>query len=98
MLTRLGPPLLSRNRGRPHFLLAIYIALKYNYAMTLPVADEELLEAVFKANDIIQVIRTLAMICGRKSIAIEATNANRLKVAQSSLIALADYLETIYVR
>ena len=66
--------------------------------MTLPVEDEDLLETVVRGNDIIQVIRTLAMICGRKSIAIEATNANRLKVAQSSLIALADYLETIYVR
>ena len=98
MLIPPGASLATRKRGRPHFLLAIYNALKYNYAMTLPIADEDLLELILKGNDVIQVIRTLAMICGRKSIAIEATNANRLKVAQSSLIALADYLETIYVR
>jgi len=66
--------------------------------MTLPVEDEDLLEAVVRRNDIIDVIRTLAMITGKRSIAIEATNANRLRVAQSSLVALADYLETIYVR
>ena len=66
--------------------------------MTLSMEDEDLLETVTRGNDIIQVIRTLAMICGKQSIAIEATNSNRLRIAQSSLVALADYLETVYVR
>jgi hypothetical protein len=66
--------------------------------MTLSVEDEDLLEVVVRGNDVIQVIRTLAMIYGKQSIAIEATNSNRLRVTQSSLVALADYLETIYVR
>ena len=66
--------------------------------MTLPIEDEDLLEGLIKRNDIIEVIRTLAMVTGKQSIAIEATNANRLRVAQSSLVALADYLETVSVR
>jgi hypothetical protein len=67
-------------------------------AMTLAIEDEDILESMVRRNDIINIIRTLAMITGKRSIAIEATNANRLRVAQSSLVALADYLETIYVR
>jgi len=66
--------------------------------MTLPVEDEDVLERIVRQNDIVEVIRTLAMITGKRSIAIEMTNSNRLKVAQSSLVALADYLQTIYVR
>jgi hypothetical protein len=66
--------------------------------MTLPAEDEDLLESLVKRNEIVDIIRTLAMITGKRSIAIEATNSNRLRVAQSSLVALADYLDTIYVR
>ena len=74
------------------------MACKGTTEMTLSKEDEDLLETVTRGNDIIQVIRTLAMICGKQSIAIEATNSNRLRIAQSSLVALADYLETVYVR
>ena len=66
--------------------------------MKLSLEDQDLLEGVVKRNDLIDVIRTLAIIVFRQSVAIEVTNRNRLRVAQTSLTALADYLETIYVR
>jgi hypothetical protein len=66
--------------------------------MTLPIEEEDTLHIIIQRNGIIQVIRTLAMICGKRSIGIEETNKQLMKIAQKTLVALADYLDTIYVR
>ena len=66
--------------------------------MTLAIDDEDELDHLIKKYDVVDIIRTLAMITGKRSIAIEETNRNRMRIAQSSLVALADYLDTIYVR